>query len=146
MQGLGPLVPPLPSSQFILWRTEPSGAIRKIYEMQILSAVPSLVVLVYVSSNTIPRDSSVTVKAKVTLPDGVNPVPGMLPTLYIYEPGGGTLVQQQTMNGTGDPTEFELPYYIGARAPLGIWPIRVVAPLFGQPGLDTQQIPGFTVT
>lgn len=85
-------------------------------------------VQIYSSSSIIPRSSAVTVTAKVTLPDGINPIPGMLPVLYIYSPGD-VLVQQQTMNPTGDKTLFQLPYFIQPAAPTGAWAIQVVSQL-----------------
>lgn len=129
-------IPSFPSAWIPLWLTEPIPAGPPagpdqaiiIFQERIESVTPSLMVQIYSSSSIIPRSSAVTVTAKVTLPDGINPIPGMLPVLYIYSPGD-VLVQQQTMNPTGDKTLFQLPYFIQPTAPTGAWAIQVVSQL-----------------
>jgi hypothetical protein len=114
-----------------------------IFQERIESVTPSLVVLVYVSNGTIPRNSAVTVTSKVTLPGGEG-IPGMLPQLYIYDANDNTVLKQ-TMNPTGDPTLFQLSYFIQPTAPVGDWNIEVVSAI-GNLALDTGSVPGFVVT
>jgi len=124
-----PPPPPFPTNWIKLYLTEPDTQPLRdavfIFQERIESVTPSLMVLIYSSAATIPRNSDVTITAKVTLPDGVSGIPGMLPQLYIYEPDG-TQALLQTMNPTGDPTIFQQRFYIQQTAPTGVWEVEVV--------------------